>query len=126
MKQRKKANQSRAGRARTAAHQVQESTATAQESAPVVFQIPSECTVADAESLKAALAKLLTDPGAVTLDIGALQRIDTAGLQVIGAFVREREALNRPFAWSGESPAFVSAAKLLGLGALLKLQDLQA
>jgi ABC-type transporter Mla MlaB component len=77
--------------------------------------------VADAGSLKSELAKLLESPDTVTLDIAAVQRIDTAGLQVVAAFVRERAAHGRPIAWQGSAPAFSSAARLLGLEALLQL-----
>jgi anti-anti-sigma regulatory factor len=83
--------------------------------------VAAECTVADAGTLKTGLAKLLEETGTVTLDISAVQRIDTAGLQVIAAFVRERESHGRQVQWRGEAPALANAARLLGLGALLKL-----
>ncbi len=85
------------------------------------FAVAAECTVADAGALKTGLAKLLEEPGTVTLDISAVQRIDTAGLQVIATFVRERESQGRQVQWHGEAPALSNAARLLGLGALLKL-----
>lgn len=81
----------------------------------------AECTVADAGSLKTGLAKLFDTADAVTLDVSALQRIDTAGLQVIAAFVRDRESQGRQVLWRGEAPALTAAAQLLGLNALLKL-----
>jgi phospholipid transport system transporter-binding protein len=89
------------------------------------FAMAAECTVADAGSLKMGLAKLLNEPGTVTLDISAVQRIDTAGLQVIAAFVRERESHGRQVLWRGEAPAMSNAARLLGLGELLKLTTQQ-
>jgi ABC-type transporter Mla MlaB component len=85
------------------------------------FAVAAECTVADASSLKAGLAKLLDESDAVTLDISAVQRIDTAGLQVIVTFIRERERQGRQVLWHGHAPAMVTAAKLLGLSSLLKL-----
>lgn len=85
------------------------------------FAVAAECTVADAGALKTGLAKLLDATGVVTLDIGSVQRIDTAGLQVIATFIRERESLGRQVEWRGTAPSMVAAAKLLGLGALLKL-----
>jgi anti-anti-sigma regulatory factor len=85
------------------------------------YAVAAECTVADAGSLKTGLAKLLDEPQTVTLDISAVQRIDTAGLQVIASFLLERESHGRPVQWRGEAPAFTSAARLLGLGELLKL-----
>jgi ABC-type transporter Mla MlaB component len=85
------------------------------------FAVAAECTVADAGSLKAGLAKLLDAAGMVTLDISAVQRIDTAGLQVIATFVRERESHGRQVEWRGTAPALSTAAKLLGLSSFLKL-----
>jgi ABC-type transporter Mla MlaB component len=85
------------------------------------FAVAAECTVADASSLKTGLSKLLEESGIVTLDIGAVQRIDTAGLQVIATFIRERESNGRQVQWRGQAPALSAAAKLLGLCALLKL-----
>ena len=71
--------------------------------------------------MKSGLAKLLDDSGVVTLDVSAVQRIDTAGLQVITTFVRERESHGRQVEWRGTAPALAAAAKLLGLSAFLKL-----
>ena len=85
------------------------------------FAVAAECTVADASTLKAGLARLLDDSGVVTLDVSAVQRIDTAGLQVLATFVRERESRGRQVEWHGTAPALSAAAKLLGLSSLLKL-----
>jgi phospholipid transport system transporter-binding protein len=94
---------------------------TGQKTGSGAFAVAAECTVADASTLKAGLAKLLDDPGVVTLDVSAVQRIDTAGLQVIATFVRERESQGRQVEWRGSAPALTAAAKLLGLSAFLKL-----
>lgn len=88
---------------------------------PGSFAVAAECTVADASSLKTGLSKLLEEAGLVTLDIAAVQRIDTAGLQVIATFIRERESHGRQVQWRGHAPALSAAAELLGLAALLKL-----
>jgi ABC-type transporter Mla MlaB component len=91
-------------------------------SAPVTtLALAAECTVADATALKESLAALRDQPLAVTLDVTALQRIDTAGLQVISAFIRERAGHGRPVEWRGNAPALTNAAQLLGLTSLLGL-----
>ena len=77
--------------------------------------------VSEAGSLKESLAALLDEPLPVTLDIAALQRIDTAGLQVITAFVRERAGHGRTVEWQGTAPVMTTAAQLLGLTTLLRL-----
>jgi ABC-type transporter Mla MlaB component len=83
--------------------------------------LAAECTVSDAHSLKERLAGLVDEPQAVTLNVTALQRIDTAGLQVITAFVRDRAGHGRQVEWQGAAPVLAAAAQLLGLTSLLKL-----
>lgn len=83
--------------------------------------LAAECLVAGASILKKSLASRLDEPLSITLDITDLQRIDTAGLQVLTAFVRERAGLGRAVEWRGTSPALTSAAQLLGLTSLLRL-----
>ena len=68
--------------------------------------------------LKSQLAKVVRATSAVTLDISAVRRIDTAGFQVLAAFVRERRAAGRDVQFHGASDAFSVTANLLGLGAL--------
>jgi ABC-type transporter Mla MlaB component len=92
-----------------------------QKAASSTLALAAECTVSDAGSLKESLAGLLDEPQAVTLDITALQRIDTAGMQVITAFVRERAGHGRLVEWQGTAPVLATAAHLLGLTSLLKL-----
>jgi ABC-type transporter Mla MlaB component len=80
-----------------------------------------ECTVADADALKSALASRLDEAGPVTLDVSALQRIDTAGVQLLAAFVRDRRTAGRAVAWGGRAAALETAAELLGLHHMLEL-----
>jgi ABC-type transporter Mla MlaB component len=77
--------------------------------------------VAEAAALKDSLAALLNEPQPVTLDVAALQRIDTAGLQIITAFVRDRSSAGRSVEWQGTAPVLTTAAQLLGLNLLLNL-----
>ena len=86
-----------------------------------VVALAAECVVAGASALKDSLASLLDEPQPVTLDITSLQRIDTAGLQVLTAFVRERASHGRAVEWHGAAPALTGAAQLLGLTSLLGL-----
>jgi ABC-type transporter Mla MlaB component len=83
--------------------------------------LAAECTVAGADTLKAQLARRLGESSPVTVDVSALQRIDTAGLQLLAAFVRDRRTAGRAVAWRGRAPALEAAAGLLGLCAMLEL-----
>ena len=86
---------------------------------PSGFGLASECTLADAEGLKLRLAKLLNSVTPVTLDVQAVQRIDTASMQLLAAFVRDRKAIGLQVGLTGESAVFTEATRLLGFGALL-------
>ena len=83
--------------------------------------LAADCTVAEVDALKAALARRLEESQPVTLDVSALQRIDTAALQLLAAFVRDRRTAGRAVAWSGRAPALEAAAGLLGLHHMLEL-----
>ena len=85
--------------------------------------LASECTVAEADALKSELARRLDESETVTVDVTALQRIDTAGLQLLAAFVRDRRTAGRTIAWRGRAAALEAAAGLLGLNSMLELPD---
>ena len=85
------------------------------------FALDAECTIAGTASLKTGLARLLKNPGTVRLDASAVRRIDTAGLQVLASFVRERAARGAAVEWLGVTPALTEAAELLGLSSTLGL-----
>jgi ABC-type transporter Mla MlaB component len=86
----------------------------------------SNCTVKDAAALKLALCAVVETPGAVTLDVGSLERIDTATVQVLCAFVLQRVATARAVKWLGVSEVLREAARLLGVQPLLSLPPAEA
>ena len=88
-----------------------------------VLALAPECTISDIAPLQKGLTSLLEHPSSVTLDIEAVQRIDTAAMQMVAAFVRERESHGRQVQWRGSAPVFGSAARLLGLAPMLHLPD---
>lgn len=81
--------------------------------------LPAECTLAGAEGLKLKLAALLKNVKSVTVDVSGVRRIDSASLQLLAAFARDRRADGLPVELSGESAAFAEGAQLLGLSPLL-------
>ena len=83
--------------------------------------LPADCTVAQADTLKSELVRRLQQAGPLTVDVSALERIDTAGLQLLAAFVRDRRVAGRALAWRGRAPALEAAAALLGLHGMLEL-----
>jgi len=86
--------------------------------ADAAFSLPEECTLADAATLKVRLAALLATDNPVTIDVSGVRRIDTASLQLLAAFTRDRRASCLAVDVRGESPAFGEAVRLTGLGRL--------
>lgn len=78
-------------------------------------------SIRTAEELRNELAARLLNAGAVTIDASTVERIDTASLQLLTAFVREMRAASRPVEWLGRSDALERAATVLGLSAALGL-----
>lgn len=94
---------------------IEESTET-----PAVL-LPAHCGLRDAAALKASLSQVLDNERTVSVDTGAVERIDTAALQVLVSFVRERVAQARATEWRGLNENFLEAVHLLGLGPHLHL-----
>jgi anti-anti-sigma regulatory factor len=78
----------------------------------------ADCTIEHAPGLQKQLAKVLADRACVTLDFSAVKRCDTAGMQVLAAFIRERREAGRDVELASMSENFLATVKLLGLGAL--------
>ena len=90
-------------------------------SAVPVVSLFSNSTVKDAAALKDTLLQVLDEPGSVAIDAKSVERIDTAVVQVLCAFVRDRAARNLTVTWRGTPQPLLDASRLLGVGALLAL-----
>ena len=96
----------------------QDSAAAAAASAMVA--LPADCRMSTQGSLMAELLRAL-DERAVVLDGQAVERIDTAALQLLALFRREVGVRGGTVSWRGPSAALHEAASLLGLTTLLEL-----
>lgn len=83
--------------------------------------LASNCTVKDAAALKVSLCAVVNADEPVMLDAGGVERIDTATIQLLCAFVRERVGRSQGVVWQGTSAALLEAARLLGVQTLLAL-----
>jgi|SRR6516165_6653575 ABC-type transporter Mla MlaB component len=81
-------------------------------------RLPEDCTLSQADGLKLHLARLSSHVSSVTLQVGSVQRIDTACMQLLAAFVRDRAASGRAVRMGGDSRVFSEALRLLGLAPL--------
>jgi ABC-type transporter Mla MlaB component len=84
----------------------------------LVLSSPTIRTITD---LQAELAERLDESGTVEIDGTAVDRVDTAGLQLLAAFVRDLRYDGRGVEWIGCSEALKKAAHSLGLSAALGL-----
>jgi ABC-type transporter Mla MlaB component len=86
-----------------------------------IIALPSNSTVKDATVLKTELMKLLDLPAPVMIDVRSVERVDTATIQLLYAFVRDRAERNGMVEWLGSPPALIEAIRLLGVQQVLAL-----
>ena len=96
------------------------STEISDSSKPLVLTSPTIRTVT---SLQAELAERLDESGTVQIDGSAVDRIDTAALQLLAVFVRDLRAEARAVEWVGCSVGLQKAANGLGLSVALGLDS---
>ncbi len=81
----------------------------------------SDCTIGAIPNLREELLGWLMSVGAVVVDRSAVQRPNTALLQLLAAFAHDLKAQSRAIEWRGSNEAFDRAAQRLGLTAGLGL-----
>src|SRR5262245_60225116 len=90
------------------------------ESVPAsMFVLASHCTAKDAVAMKASLCGIVAEMLPVAFDVGNVERIDAATMQLLCAFAKERRSRDLKIEWRGTSQVFEEAVRLLGVGALL-------
>ena len=87
----------------------------AKASRPRPVALPADCVIAAAAGLRTTLLKRLSDAGNVQIDASAVQRVDTASLQVLAAFARDRRADGLAVEWLEVPACLTDAANLLDL-----------
>jgi phospholipid transport system transporter-binding protein len=78
-------------------------------------------TIRTVTAFQAELAERLDESGPVQIDGSGVERVDTATLQLLVAFVRDLHAEARAVEWVDCSPALRRAAGSLGLESALSL-----
>lgn len=80
-------------------------------------------TIANVGEIYAQLLALMADGKSVSLDCSKIERIDTAGLQLLLAYAKEAENQSLPLDWQAPSESFVQSASSLGLASMLNLEQ---
>jgi anti-anti-sigma regulatory factor len=78
------------------------------------------CTIHEAQALRAHLLEQATHPGPYEIDGGAVEQIDTAGVQLVVAFALDCLERNVHYVWKARSPALEEAIQILGVAPLLE------
>lgn len=82
--------------------------------------MPADCRIAEVGELHTQLRKAL-DASQIVLDGTAVDRVDTAALQLLVVFQREAQKRERQVQWAGVSAPLQDAAGQLGLAQVLAL-----
>ncbi len=81
----------------------------------ILVSLKGNLTIAEVMPLRGQLQEVLCQERPVTLDGGAIEKIDTAALQLLWAFCREITRRQLSVQWSEASGTLLQAATLLGL-----------
>ena len=90
-------------------------TAAAARSPAAVVVLGRHCGIREGAELRKQLLAQLACPGPVTIDIAAVERVDTAAIQLLYAFERERLAVGRELRWRGANATLTQALSVLGM-----------
>ncbi|WP_036231965.1 STAS domain-containing protein [Marinobacterium litorale] len=87
----------------------------------ISIELPSELCISEVESLKLQLLEALSQAEDVDLDGAGVERIDTAGIQLLVALSKLVETQGGCMQWRQASSTLVEAASELGAGDQLNL-----
>lgn len=83
--------------------------------------LPPRLAIAEIATHHRGFCDALAEGGPIAIDAGAIERIDTTGLQCLTALVRTAGDRRQTVSWESVSPELAAAAARLGLTAALEL-----
>ena len=92
--------------------------------APAGLRLEASCTLRDSIDMQFQLLAVDFGDSDVRIDGSAVERIDTAGLQLLLSFVRHQSGRGKAVKWTSASPELLRGSQVLGLGDLLGLNEL--
>lgn len=90
-------------------------------SGAAAITLAANCSIKEVAVLREQLCAVVDNGEPVAIDASAVERIDTATLQLLYAFVRDRLNSDREVTWQGVPAALTDAARLIGVRDLLCL-----
>jgi phospholipid transport system transporter-binding protein len=88
---------------------------------PARLTLGTECTLRDSANLKSQLLNTVSATDSVVVEGGAVEKIDTAALQLLVAFALREAAAGRRLEWVSASEELLGAGARLGLLEVLSL-----
>lgn len=82
----------------------------------------TDLNIQNAQGLKERLIKALSKAPTCTLNGSKVERVDSAGMQLLIAFFKEAEQSNVTIKWQAPSESLIKAGRLLGVIEPLKLE----
>jgi anti-anti-sigma regulatory factor len=89
--------------------------------APAGLRLEASCTLRDSIDMQFQLLAVDFGDSDVLVDGGAVERIDTAGLQMLVSFAKHQASRGKPVRWTAASAELTRGSQLLGLDDLLGL-----
>lgn len=89
----------------------------------VKLDLPENFTIAAAEGLHHEMEEMLAGGQDVVVNGSAVERVDTAGLQLLYSFQEALKGVEASISWSEPSTSLLEASEKLGLKELLALSS---
>lgn len=86
---------------------------------PSEIHLPASCTIVNINTMYGKLAADISNPADSVLHAADVTSVDTAALQTLVAFIQHRHETGLSTRFESYSPAFIEAAKELGLSSAL-------
>jgi ABC-type transporter Mla MlaB component len=87
----------------------------------VAFTLPAQLIINDVESLHQQLNEIMESGDDVVLDISDVQKVDTAGLQLLCVVQKSLTDIGHQISWQGKSDTLSMTARMVGVGDFLSL-----
>jgi anti-anti-sigma regulatory factor len=97
--------------------------AVAQSAAPPGLKLEASCTLRDSMDMQFQLLSVDFGDSDVIVDGSAVERIDTAGLQLLLSFVKHQASRGKSVRWLASSPELIRGSQLLGIAGILGLPE---
>jgi len=93
------------------------------ERAPAGLKLEFSCTLRDSLDMQFQLLAVDFGDSDVIVDGSAVERIDTAGLQMLLSFAKYQATRGKPVLWAAASPELLRSSQQLGLAGMLGLEE---